>query len=629
MDNSLIDIVKITSYYKELVLERDRLLEEYETWQTLYDEVKVVLDQSKVLYEKTKSEKDKEEYEKWVKESEAYLELLCEYSLKFENINEELNTYDKETMEKQVDYLADLTRFDDITKELKIIQKESLKASDIIVLENAEGRKKKISSAYAEKYQSLVEEKKLLAKNIKHKGKIIFKKKKVEEQKEEIHEYELLSIGEKIKLLEAKISEIKQAPGEKSKINYFDEEVIVPSAYLSQYYLCANELRNLRQHLLNENVKVFNTHNKLFYDALELEVPKQKFNIEENCREDLVYKYGEKYEELSVQEKIQILNDKMQEFEKADGEKIRVNSFGINVLIPAEHKVRYYICANELRLLNNHLKDSSYPLREGRDYLLYEALTTPVSTLEYELSENIKEIQEEMSEEEEKAKQFDLMVAPMIKIVNDNYEAKKIVKKEKSKNKENLIKKLKKAGLVIATTALVALSASSIFNALNAKKKQDEPKKDNYETMQDIELDDNNIKDEDINNIVDSIIDEENKVESEIEEENVIKLGDTFFINGNANIYRNVEDLKNDVNGLKPYFENDKLRTIGGIEVTYEGNSYFFYSYTQDAQENIDMLLANGGSISAVLAANENGYEGFYSINDIVVLSNTLGGKSR
>lgn len=650
MDDTLLKMCEKANYYKSLILQKEELLKEYESWNKLYLEVKELLDASKAAYDIKQTEEAKENYEKWVKDSEEYLAMVCEYSEKFEKINQELDTYDHETMGQQVDYFANLTKFEAITKELQKIQKASLKASDVLELQNAEGRKKRISRDLANDYISLVEEKKSLAKLIKKQHNPVINKVKAEEAivetEEEQHFYEKLTVEEKIKFLEEKTKAYRLGPGIKKNIKVYDEQVIVPKPYIGAYLLCANELMTLKKHVLNPNISVISHHDKLFYDAIDFNVPEPQLELNEKS-ENIIEAYGKEYEALPIEEKIKRLEERLDLYKIADGEKVRLNCFGDIVYIPEEYKANYYICANELRNLKRKLIDPSVPLRQNRDLLLYSALTSEVPTLENELAMNIQEIQEQLKSEDEKKRKFENNTDQLIALVNENYEKHqeqlnfeknkpkgfmKIKKTEKSRNKEELKRKLKKAGLIIAASVAILVSAGSLIGSLKNNKKQEAPKTPD----KNITIESNSEQElEDVINDLNEEYGTQVKVDDsiistpEVEENNVIRLGDEFFLNGEVQIYNNIYDATLDRNGQTPYFEQNAERTIGGLAINYEGQLHFFYSNDVNAQENVDMLLANGGKITAVLAENQNGYEGFYSISDIVVLSNTLGGNSR
>lgn len=112
-------------------------------------------------------------------------------------------------------------------------------------------------------------------------------------------------------------------------------------------------------------------------------------------------------------------------------------------------------------------------------------------------------------------------------------------------------------------------------------------------------------------------------------EENHYDFGDTFTTNGV--LYQNQDDLSKEENKLTSNFENESLRSVEGIVYKYNDAIITIFNLDPDAKETKYALENNGAVQIGVVGRNENsignGYEGFYSLQDIEEYSHGIGGR--
>lgn len=496
MPNSVLNIKQKVKKYQDIITKKEELTKEYSDWLELYKEIKQLVTKLRKIYETEKTEEAKRELDKWLKEEKDYLEIINEYSDKFNEINSQLGTFDRDIIEEQALYLAKVTEYEQISKEMKAIEKRSKKAAlgtSLILIPNAEGRNKKIDEAYAQDYINLCEEKKIIAKDIK----ILWNKVINQSDSnlsftsltEDAH-YNSLSLEEKIVELEKRREQIRQASGIKDEVNSDGKAIDVPKQYIGLYVSYGLEIKKINKQIA-ENRKKYFEHNA---ELLNL--------VDDNKAKDITFMFDViEYDEWH--------------------------------------------------------EEDSYDNHPG-----------------------------------------------FMKIIN--------IKKKHNKNK--IKETVKKAVCFIAASAIVLTMIS-----VGARK------------LKKVINNSTNFNNKPETTMVSKVPTSEPQFEEEKTEnknESNIVLGDSFSVRKDAKIYKSMYDATLERNSLLRYDVSDN-KTIGGIAVNYEGELYFFYATDIDAQKNIDLLLASGGKVTAILGANPYGYEGFYNINDVKVLDKSLGGTSR
>jgi len=546
MINTMNEIKDRVDAYQKLLGKKEEILKQYQSWTSLYEDAQRVLEEIEITYNASRTPEIEEKYNSWVQEKADYLEIISEYAKELEEVNQELAVYDEVRMNEQAEYIALMTKFQELSNQMKEIEKRSKKiangaeiGTNLVMVENAEGRKTKINEHFAADYSILSMEKRNLAKKLrKQYNKVI---NIIEDEKEEVqeieitpaepikqvseHAYDNLSTEEKIKQLEEKMEFYRNASGRKCTFTYCGEKITMSRYYKGAFLVCASELKRLQKQLVNPNAPQLENKRDDFYQAVEGTIEPPKVDA---------YEENSEFQGLK-EDLIRIVNERYTSVKKDD------------------------------------------------------VVTTGVV-------------------KQDKPKGF-------MKIINV----------AKSIDKEKLKSKIKKAAIVFAaTTMVVATSIAVSIASKMGNNKKDTITPNQYENTEDLTVDDNVWDVEIDDDAYDNIVNEETK------ETSAIKLGDKFFVNGGeARIYNTMYDATLERNGLSPYFDLNMERSIGGLAVNYEGELYFFYSHDANAQANVDALLQNGGSITAILGANENGYEGFYNISDVVVLNNTMGGISR
>lgn len=117
-------------------------------------------------------------------------------------------------------------------------------------------------------------------------------------------------------------------------------------------------------------------------------------------------------------------------------------------------------------------------------------------------------------------------------------------------------------------------------------------------------------------------------------DKNSIRIGSEVTVNGN--IHRNVFDAYFQENAFTPTFNNDTKRIVLGVGIANGQGIVRKYAYNQNANQDIQQMINNGGEVVTVLTANKDKYlascgnnmqitreqldaieEGWYNINDI------------
>lgn len=146
-----------------------------------------------------------------------------------------------------------------------------------------------------------------------------------------------------------------------------------------------------------------------------------------------------------------------------------------------------------------------------------------------------------------------------------------------------------------------------------------------------IENDSSNLTylDDDIDQYVSYETDEYNNYDK-----NSIRIGSEVTVNGN--IHRNVFDAYFQENAFTPTFNNDTKRIVLGVGIANGQGIVRKYAYNENANQDIQQMINNGGEVVTVLTANKDKYlascgnnmqitreqldaieEGWYNINDI------------
>lgn len=97
-----------------------------------------------------------------------------------------------------------------------------------------------------------------------------------------------------------------------------------------------------------------------------------------------------------------------------------------------------------------------------------------------------------------------------------------------------------------------------------------------------------------------------------------LDLGDNVIITDGAKIYSSVSDAVDMINGFNSYYANDVERTLKCIALEYDDE--IIYS---ESIEEVKFLKSEGAVIVSVGTSINDGYEGFYNANDVVVKTKT------
>ncbi len=127
-------------------------------------------------------------------------------------------------------------------------------------------------------------------------------------------------------------------------------------------------------------------------------------------------------------------------------------------------------------------------------------------------------------------------------------------------------------------------------------------------------------------NVSDSVSEQPSE---EVQTMSSINLGDTFTVkNDDMSIYVNQYDASSETNGKSMYFDADSTHKVTGITYNYNGALVFLDETDPDFTALKASLESKGAKPVAVRSQNElsteNGYEGFYNLDDI-----QLGGLNR
>ena len=192
----------------------------------------------------------------------------------------------------------------------------------------------------------------------------------------------------------------------------------------------------------------------------------------------------------------------------------------------------------------------------------------------------------------------------------------KVVKTRKPKNKIVLSKKV--ATLSLSLVLLLSSTASAIMQNLKANDNEiaQQPSFTSNDTVftndsNKMITDDQNNENEKSNDSVQT-----NNIQ---EKETFISIDDVVTVKADY-IYTDVYSAKDKVNGLNPYFKNNKQRNVKGVLFTLDGKN--IYCTTRD---EIKDTIAAGGIAESYVVGDENGFEGAYNAEDVVFVESADG----
>ena len=587
--------------HKNKLLEKEQMENEKNQWKKMYEELKSIREEKEKLYNNSTTEKNKQELDSWLQEENAYIELLNQYTIDINKINEELDVYSDEDYRREFALVSASVEFEDISRRMKEIENQSKKKlskiekdleRDLLSMKfedyvkiclSAEGRKKKILNEYVEEYKKLSERKYELSKTVKdgynliingyYDEKIIGKEKSsnledVEFEKisiEKINDTETFDLNddEVIEKLEKRKEEIKKSSGRKMTFTCYGEKVTVPRRLRSEYENCCRKIRDLKE----KNVVKTESSKKEVIAVGKIEKDK---NTSEILRQRLIDLYRENEESL-----------KEYEFEQQNTKE-----------------------KQEVGIIPSFKEDFNS--------------TKPKGIVKYN---------DELDED---------YIMP--------------ITWRKSKNKARLKEKLKKSITVIVASIICTVSALGVSKLVKKDKKDIvEPKVDNIvsntiEETTDIEeatkTIENKIKEDIRENTANqniTINDNEEKVTNEQFTE--YALDNQFKVEENSEIYSDLYKASSKTDGQKMYYSVDDLRTIDGLGIEYNGNMLSFievagdenlyivkglgdnlYLTKDEANSKIKELIDNGAVVKSVLSKDKTGdYEGFFSADNIEV----------
>ena len=223
------------------------------------------------------------------------------------------------------------------------------------------------------------------------------------------------------------------------------------------------------------------------------------------------------------------------------------------------------------------------------------------NTLQYEepiLEDDFDDIEEKTSENEQEPEEHEVV--------------------EKREAPEKLKDKIKKNFKRIVAGALAVLSISSFgFGLSNYKRKNNNI---NYNPSNIVYNVDDDIND--LSNNFDDIIEAQKNIAFKTfqtnENTDVNSIPTSININNNARIYDDSYSAVRKENPEKPYYGYDMNRSVFGVTFKMpDGSLRTLYKDNKNFNDEYKELYNQGGSIEAYLTGNENGYEGFWNVNDV------------
>lgn len=277
MPNSILVIKEQVKKYQDILTKKEELTKEYSDWLELYKDIKNMVAKLRSIYEVSQTQEAKAELDKWLKEEKDYLEIINEYSEKFIALKSQLADFNEEQIEEQVDYLAKVTEYEQISRRMKEIERKSKKtAGGYEIIANAEGRNKKININYAQDYIDLCEKKKSIAKDVKKLWSKVINQNETKLSYPALSEdnyYNNLSLEEQIAELENRREQIKNASGIRSDVNSDNKVINIPKQYIGLYLMYGTEIKKLKKQIA-ENRKNYLIQNNELLNLVDDNKPK-------------------------------------------------------------------------------------------------------------------------------------------------------------------------------------------------------------------------------------------------------------------------------------------------------------------------------------------------------------------
>jgi len=589
MENTVELIKNKVLAYQSLLSKKEEIEKNFNSWHELYDAAQKELIEIEELYEKNKPPEMSKTYDESIIQEKEYLAVICEITKELDEVNKELGI--TKPTDEEIEYVMNLNRFQILSDKMKEIEKHSKKMVKRVEPEyffpvpNAEGRNKKIFSPLVDDYKKLSEEKRALAKILRKQRDLVIY---------QTEENEVVEIEETAAKAFPKTPVVEERTVNSSK-SYSEDETIA------------------REKML-----------------IELENKELEQNLEEykkvRGKKHLIPVYGEKV----------WLNPKMESRYRKDARKIKLLKEQLEALKNKGEVVEEENVDDNAKRIEAVYSDSSMYIKDGNMDIPsedpFEGFTSDLFKQKVNPDEKwVPTFEDEQFDRENEAlfamvnKHHDEVVAKELEEAKKSKPKgfMKIKKIKKPMDKEKLKDTIKRAAIGIAAGIFVLTCAtvSTLLQKLHINK-NDIPDFPEDEIVSQLDK-------EDLDKDMEDKFDFSSTESTIVEEKEFIKLGDKFNVNNNSKIYNTMYDATLMRAGERPYFSAEYERTVGGLAINYEGQLYFFYSNDAAAQENVDMLLANGGKITSVLGENASGYEGFYNIEDVKSLSNTLGGNVR
>ncbi len=135
------------------------------------------------------------------------------------------------------------------------------------------------------------------------------------------------------------------------------------------------------------------------------------------------------------------------------------------------------------------------------------------------------------------------------------------------------------------------------------------------ETKEDLQREKNIGNNKNVDNLLDSKDDDFN-IDVKIED---LELHQMVTVSVGSKIYTNCLDANNKTNGLNPYYSYDEEREINSFGLDYEGTMIY-----SDSEEEINYWTEKGAKKTTVCTTLNGGGEGFYNIDDVVIVDNKI-----
>jgi len=602
MPESISNIVSRIDHYKDLIAKREELKKEYEDWNALFEDVEKELRLVRMIYQVGGTKEAREQLDSWLKERQDYLVMIAKYRRKIHAIDEELEELNQEAEKNQEDYLALLTELREKVVKLEKIGNKSSIGVPLAKVVNPYGHEKLIKAADVEEYNKLVSEILLLSQQLEDKYNLVFNgtsTEKLEEETKDIVDVDELEVPKdlaekqkRLQELEAQLDALLSLSGRKKTITHAGVKYRITRANEGKIRNCISAINRLKREIGQAEI------------IADTEIEQKTYN-ESGAETDKVVK--EKNIREAALEKIEadtktFMDEEDQYYDNA------ASIFAGNFESAGEEYEDIY-------------SDSSFISGNDDEY------NKETEKLFGVINKHSEEARKEAGITPKEYRVEDIMMAALSKdqaeFVTDSEEEKKpsgfmkILKSRKPIDKKALKEKIKKAIPVIVAGVIVVTSlvVNSILMKLNIKK--DSAALDNNDVSSSIEM------------VVDDVNSEVPDTNQNIDVENDYAFGVNFAVKKDSLIYENMYDATLNRNGYNAKFHHNAERQIGGVSINVNGKLEWVYMSDYDADWKLQTYLQNGGKVTSVLAVNENGSEGFYNVNDVIMLNKTLGGNSR